>query len=80
MHPAQFLIDAEPGLVEVRHRRGRDPGSDGFQETVQVSGGAGGDGGDSCVAYRDIEQIRERLRGTFLGKELSHVKVDHERG
>jgi len=78
VQPMVTAFAAQPGFVEVDDQGGFDAGVDLGQEFGEITGGAGGHGGDGAVGHRNAEQFADGLGGALLGQELSHEQVDDD--
>jgi len=79
VQPAVAAFAAQPGLVEVHHLAGVEPGGHLGQELAEVSGGSAGHGGDGAVGDGDPEQFADRLGGALFRQELAHEQVNYDR-
>lgn len=67
LDPDQRVVYPEPGLVEPGCLAGSDTFSYLVQEAIEPPSGSGGNRRDRAIGNRDVEQLRQRLRGALLG-------------
>jgi len=75
MDPRQLPRDPEPGLIEMRDRRGGDLAADRLQRPAERRDDPPGHGGDRRRRDADAEQLREDLPGPEPGQELPYART-----